>query len=93
MTPIEGGYKGYYCFENYWQAGKLNKVSIIKTVLNGGNPKQEEGVDIQQVAKHYMQYIKMEKKETILKPENKSTYPNITISSKTNNKPNTGKTM
>jgi hypothetical protein len=47
MTPIEGGYKGYYCFENYWQAGKLNKVSIIKTVLNGGNPKQEEGVDIQ----------------------------------------------
>jgi hypothetical protein len=68
-------------------------VSIIKTVLNGGNPKQEEGVDIQKVAKHYMQYIKMEKKEAILKPENKSTYPNITISSKTNNKPNTGKTM
>ncbi len=28
---------------------KLNKVSIIKTVLNGGNPKQEEGVDIQNV--------------------------------------------
>ena len=22
MTPIEGGYKGFYCFENYWQAGK-----------------------------------------------------------------------
>jgi len=23
MTEIEGGYKGYYCFENYWQAGKV----------------------------------------------------------------------
>ena len=22
MTPIEGGYRGYLCFENYWQAGK-----------------------------------------------------------------------
>jgi hypothetical protein len=23
MTEINGGYKGYYCFENYWQAGKV----------------------------------------------------------------------
>ena len=23
MTGIEGGYKGYFCFENYWQAGKV----------------------------------------------------------------------
>ena len=23
MSPIEGGYKGFYCFENYWQSGKL----------------------------------------------------------------------
>ena len=22
MTPIEGGYKGFYCFENYWQGHK-----------------------------------------------------------------------
>ena len=22
MTPIEGRYKDYYCFENYWQSGK-----------------------------------------------------------------------
>ena len=22
MTPIKGGYKGYFCFENYWQSGK-----------------------------------------------------------------------
>lgn len=22
MTPLDGGYKGYVCFENYWQAGK-----------------------------------------------------------------------
>lgn len=22
MTPIEGGYKGFYCFENYWQGYK-----------------------------------------------------------------------
>ena len=22
MTEIKGGYKGYYCFENYWQSGK-----------------------------------------------------------------------
>jgi hypothetical protein len=22
-TGIEGGYKGYYCFENYWQSGKV----------------------------------------------------------------------
>lgn len=22
MTEIEGGYKGYFCFENYWQSGK-----------------------------------------------------------------------
>lgn len=22
MTPLESGYKGYACFENYWQAGK-----------------------------------------------------------------------
>ena len=25
MTPVENGYKGYYCFENYWQAGKRYK--------------------------------------------------------------------
>lgn len=23
MNPIDGGYKGFYCFENYWQAGKV----------------------------------------------------------------------
>lgn len=23
MSPVYGGYKGYYCFENYWQAGKV----------------------------------------------------------------------
>ncbi len=23
MTPLEGGYKGYACFENYWQSGKV----------------------------------------------------------------------
>jgi len=23
MTEIEGKYKGYYCFENYWQGGKV----------------------------------------------------------------------
>ena len=23
MTPIEGGYKGFWCFENYWQSGKV----------------------------------------------------------------------
>ena len=22
MTAIKGGYKGYHCFENYWQSGK-----------------------------------------------------------------------
>lgn len=25
MTPIEGGYKGFYCFENYWQSGKVKE--------------------------------------------------------------------
>jgi hypothetical protein len=25
MTEIEGGYKGFYCFENYWQGGKVIK--------------------------------------------------------------------
>ena len=23
MSEIKGGYKGFYCFENYWQAGKV----------------------------------------------------------------------
>lgn len=23
MTPYPGGYRGYWCFENYWQAGKV----------------------------------------------------------------------
>lgn len=23
MTPIEDGYKGFWCFENYWQSGKV----------------------------------------------------------------------
>ena len=23
MTQVKGGYKGYYCFENYWQSGKV----------------------------------------------------------------------
>lgn len=23
MTEIDGGYKGFYCFENYWQSGKV----------------------------------------------------------------------
>jgi hypothetical protein len=68
-------------------------VSIIKTALNGGNPKQEEGVDILKVERQYMQYIRMERREAILKPENKSIYHNITSSLKTNNKPNTGKIM
>ena len=35
MTPIEGGYKEFYCFENYWQSGKrydglTNKTDIDK---------------------------------------------------------------
>jgi len=25
MSPITGKYKGFYCFENYWQAGKVIK--------------------------------------------------------------------
>lgn len=25
MSPVEGGYKGYWCFENYWQGGKIWK--------------------------------------------------------------------
>ena len=23
MTTVEGGCKGFYCFENYWQSGKV----------------------------------------------------------------------
>ncbi len=23
MSEVEGGYKGFYCFENYWQSGKV----------------------------------------------------------------------
>ena len=25
MNEIKGGYKGFYCFENYWQSGKIYK--------------------------------------------------------------------
>lgn len=31
MTKIEGKYKGYYCFENYWQAGKQLEKYNTKT--------------------------------------------------------------
>ena len=35
MTKIEGGYKNFFCFENYWQSGKVyeglnNKLDIDK---------------------------------------------------------------
>lgn len=23
MSPVKGGYKGFWCFENYWQSGKV----------------------------------------------------------------------
>ena len=23
MSEVEGGYKGFWCFENYWQGGKV----------------------------------------------------------------------
>ncbi len=36
MTPITDGYKGYYCFENYWQSGKryedMDKSEINKLI-------------------------------------------------------------
>jgi hypothetical protein len=32
MQEIVGGYKGYYCFENYWQSGKVyENIPIITT--------------------------------------------------------------
>lgn len=32
MQEIIGGYKGYYCFENYWQSGKVyENIPIITT--------------------------------------------------------------
>ena len=31
MTPIEGGYKGYWNFEHYWQAGKVYEGIPFKT--------------------------------------------------------------
>jgi hypothetical protein len=32
MTPIEGGYKGYWNFESYWQSGKVyENIPIEKT--------------------------------------------------------------
>jgi hypothetical protein len=32
MTEIEGGYKGFYCFENYWQSHKVfEDIPIEKT--------------------------------------------------------------
>lgn len=31
MTEIEGKYKGYYCFENYWQGGKQLEKYNTKT--------------------------------------------------------------
>jgi len=32
MTPIDGGYKGYWNFESYWQSGKVfENIPIEKT--------------------------------------------------------------
>lgn len=31
MTPIEGGYKGYWNFESYWQSGKVYEDIPIET--------------------------------------------------------------
>ncbi len=31
MTPVEGGYKGYWNFEHYWQSGKVFEGVDIKT--------------------------------------------------------------
>jgi hypothetical protein len=32
MQEVVGGYKGYYCFENYWQSGKVyENIPIITT--------------------------------------------------------------
>ena len=32
MQEVVGGYNGYYCFENYWQSGKVyENISIVKT--------------------------------------------------------------
>jgi hypothetical protein len=36
MQEIINGYKGYYCFENYWQSGKVyENIPIITTKKNG----------------------------------------------------------
>lgn len=34
MSEIEGGYKGYFCFENYWQSGKVFDGVDSKVVKN-----------------------------------------------------------
>ena len=42
MTPIKGGYKGYYCFENYWQSGKRYE-GIDDITVTSWWKKQEKG--------------------------------------------------
>jgi hypothetical protein len=37
MSQFESGYKGYYCFENYWQAGKVKEGIDHRQRLLGGS--------------------------------------------------------
>ena len=39
MTPIEGGYKGYWNFESRWQSGKIFEGLDEKVVKDGGRLK------------------------------------------------------
>jgi hypothetical protein len=41
MTPIEGGYKGYWNFEHYWQAGKVYEGIPYRTSREWWKAQQE----------------------------------------------------
>ena len=41
MTPVEGGYKGYWNFESWWQSGKIFEGIDEKTVKNWWKSQKE----------------------------------------------------
>ena len=49
MTPIEGGYKGYWNFESRWQSGKIFEGLMRRWLRTGGRLKRNLGGGILRV--------------------------------------------
>lgn len=79
MSEIKGKYKNYYCFENYWQSGKVYEEIDVEKYKNWWQnlTQGKRRFQILKVNVFYILFIQTELSEIILHQEKKYTFLNI----------------